>query len=352
MSFTWQRDYLMNKRSVTIKDIARQLGISYSTVSRALSPNASILVKEETRELVRQTAADMDYNPNLMARGIVMGKTGTLGLLTYQIFQETFGHQTDQIMKVADEYDYQIMMGVASNRIPKNPRDDQIIQVKQLVSWGVDGLLIHTRGDEGESERILDVVKGRVPVVTFFYPTQNLSGIILDLVSDFYEATEHLIKLGHERIGFLGSHWNDNTPLSNQGKGYGLAMQNHGLTPNYTPVSTINAEAGYRLGKELGNQFTALVCRDDYTAIGVCRGLWELGIRIPDDVAVVGYGDIDVAAYMTPALTTLAMPYEAIAQAAMDLMLEKLEGQDTPRQVTLRSRLVVRESCGANKSKG
>ena len=78
----------MKKNQATIKDIARQLGISYSTVSRALSPHASVLVKEKTRELVRQTAAEMDYSPNLMARGIVMGKTGTLGLLTYQVFQE------------------------------------------------------------------------------------------------------------------------------------------------------------------------------------------------------------------------------------------------------------------------
>ena len=352
MSFIWQRDYLMNKRSVTIKDIARQLGISYSTVSRALSPYASVLVKEETRELVRQTAADLDYSPNLMARGIVMGKTGTLGLLTYQIFQEAFGHQADQILKAADEQDYQIMMGVASDRLPENPRDDQIMQIRQLVSWGVDGLLIHTRGDAGESECILDTVKGRVPVVTFFYPIQNLSGVILDLVSDFYEATEHLIKLGHERIGFLGEDQDEVSLTSAKGKGYLLAMQKHGLTPKYIPVNTIYSEAGYRLGKELGDQFTALVCRDDYTAIGVCRGLWESGIGIPDDVAVLGSGDIDVSAYVTPALTTLVTPYEAIAQAAMDLMLEQLGGQDTPRQITLKSRLVVRESCGANKSKG
>ena len=81
----------MKKNQATIKDIARQLGISYSTVSRALSPHASVLVKEKTRELVRQTAAEMDYSPNLMARGIVMGKTGTLGLLTYQISRRCLG---------------------------------------------------------------------------------------------------------------------------------------------------------------------------------------------------------------------------------------------------------------------
>ena len=341
----------MKKKQATIKDIARKLGISYSTVSRALSPHASVLVKESTRELVRQTAAEMDYSPNLMARGIVMGKTGTLGLLTYQIFQETFGNQIDQILGTAVEHDYQIMMGVASNRVSQISRDDETAQIKQLVSWGIDGLLIHTRGDEGESDRILDAVKGRVPVVTLHYPAENLSGVILDYVADYFEATEHLIKLGHEQIGFIGEDWSESSPVSAKGKGYLLAMQQHGLTPKRIPVSDIFAESGYRQGKELGGRFTALICRDDYMAIGVCKGLQESGIRIPEDVAVVGSGDIDVAAYVTPSLTTLVTPYEAVARAAMDLMLEQLEGRNTPRQITLKSHLVVRESCGAKKDK-
>ena len=341
----------MRKKQATIKDIARQLGISYSTVSRALSPHASVLVKEETRELVRKVAVDMDYSPNLMARGIVMGKTGTLGLLTYQIFQEAFGHQADRILKVADEQDYQIMTRVAAHQMPDDRMDDQTMQIRQLISWGVDGLLIHTRGDEEESERILDAVKGHVPVVALYYPTENMSGVVLDYVSDFYDATEHLIQVGHEQIGFVGVDHNEVGPLSNKGKGYLSAMQKHDLTSQYIPVSNIFAESGYHIGKELGGRFTALVCQDDYTAIGVCRGLRESGIRVPDDVAVVGSGDIDVSAYMTPALTTLVTPYEAIAQSAMELMQEQFEGQDKPRQITLRSHLVVRESCGTTKSK-
>ena len=340
----------MKKRQVTIKDIARKLGISYSTVSRALSPHASIVVKTQTRDLVRQTAAEMDYSPNLMARGVVTGKAGTLGLLTYHIALETFGCLTDQILRAADKWDYQIMLRMAANRLPQDLLDDQTLQIRQLISRGIDGLLINTRGDEEESERILNIVRGQVPVVTFHYPTHNLSGVVLDLVADFYEATEHLIKLGHEQIGFIGKDWNQTSQVSSKGKGYLLAMQKHSLTPKHIPDSTIYAEGGYLLGKELGDRFTAFVCRDDYTAIGVCRGLQELGLRVPDDVAVVGHGDIDVAAYMMPALTTLVTPYEAIAQAAMDLMLEQLDGQNTSRQVTLRSHLIVRESCGANKS--
>ena len=194
----------------------------------------------------------------------------------------------------------------------------------------------------------MNAVRGRVPVVTFHSPTQNLSGVVLDETASYYEATEHLIRLGHERIGFIGTGWGTNHIGSAKAKGYLLAMHKHGLTPKRIPDKTDFLEPAYQLGKRLGDQFTALVCRDDYTAIGLCRGLWEVGIRVPEDVAVVGSGDIEVASYVPSALTTLAIPYEAIAEAAMELMLEQFEGrQDGPRQITLKSSLIVRESCGA-----
>ena len=342
----------MKKKQVTIRDIARQLGISHSTVSRALSenPKESALVTEKTRKRVEQTAAEMDYRPNLMARGISTGKTGTLGLMAYHIARETVGRQAVQVLKEANRRSYQIMMGLAPDRRHVDQLDDQAVQIQQLLSRGIDGLFIRTRGDIEESERILKAVGGRVPVVTLGHPTPNLSGVVLDHTTDFCAATEHLIRLGHERIGFIGADWNETRVGSIKAKGYLLAMQKHGLIPKRIPGRTALAKPAYDLGKKLSTKmFTAFVCRNDYTAIGLCRGLHESGLRVPEDMAVVGSGDIDLAAYMTPALTTLATPYEAIAQAAMELMVEQLEGQDAPRQVTLTSPLVVRESCGASK---
>ena len=345
----------MDKKQATIKDIARELKISHSTVSRALSQDrkVSALVAEKTRKRVQKVAAELDYSPNLMAQGFVTGRTGTLGLATHEIARHIYSNQTDQIMRAADKQHYQIVMGMGTNRelgIPI-PLDDQTRHMKQLLSRGIDGLLISTRGDDGESERILNAVRGRVPVVTFHYPTQNLSGVVLDDTTSFCEVTEHLIRLGHERIGFIGTDWNTTFVGSAKGKGYFLAMQKHGLPPELIAGRTGFLEPAYQLGKRFGDQFTALVCREDYTAIGICRGLRELGLCVPEDVAVVGYGNIDVGAYLTPALTTLAIPYEAIAQAAMELMLEQLEGQDMPRQIILKASLVVRESCGAKKRK-
>ena len=343
----------MKKKQATIKDIARELKISHSTVSRALSEdrNVSALVKEETRKRVQQKATQLDYSPNLMAQGFVTGKTSTLGLLTYHIFQELYAHQADQVLRTADKQGYQILIATMTISRGLHAPDDQTRQLKQLLSRGIDGLFIHTRGDEEESERILDIVRGRVPVVTFPYPTQNLSGVVEDAMANYYEATEHLIRLGHERIGFIGADWNKNEVGSAKAKGYLLAMQKHGLTPKRIAGKTFPTKPTHRLGKRLADRFTALVCREDYTALIACRGLWEAGFRVPDDVAVIGNGNLEVAKYTTPALTTLAIPFEAIAEAAMKLMLEQLEGEDTPRQITVKSRLIVRESCGANSKK-
>ena len=345
----------MKKKQATIKDIARELKISHSTVSRALSENrkVSALVAEKTRKQVQQVAADLDYSPNLLAQGFVTGRTGTLGLVTHEIARHIYSNQTDHIMRAVDKQHYQILMGMGANQglgIP-SPLDDQARHIKQLLSRSIDGLLINMRGDSGESERILNAVRGRVPVVTFHYPTQNLSGVVLDDTTSYCEVTEHLIRLGHARIGFIGTDWNTTFVGSAKGRGYFLAMQKHGLLPKLIAGRTGFLEPAYQLGKRLGDQFTALVCREDYTAIGICRGLREAGLRVPEDVAVVGYGNIDVGAYLTPALTTLAIPYEAIAQAAMELMLEQLEGEETPRQIILKSSIVMRESCGANSSK-
>ena len=113
----------MKKKQTTLRDIAQQLGISHSTVSRALSqiPKELALVKEKTRKRVEQKAAEMDYRPNLMARGVSTGKTGTLGLLTYEIAREMPGRQTDQILRAAGRQNYQILMGLATNRNPERP---------------------------------------------------------------------------------------------------------------------------------------------------------------------------------------------------------------------------------------
>ena len=163
----------MKKKRTTIKDVARELGLSIATISRALSKDqkVSALVTEETRKRVLQKVDELDYTPNLLALGFVTGKTNTLGLLTYRVAREMFGNQTDHILRAAKRHDYEIVVGIPSDPPPR--RETRIQDIKKLLSRGVDGLLIDTRGAVGEAEIILDAVGELVPVVVWPSDSQS-----------------------------------------------------------------------------------------------------------------------------------------------------------------------------------
>ena len=337
----------VRNRPVTIKDIARRLGISYSTVSRALSSRRSHLVKEQTRLLVEQTAKDMDYSPNLMAQTFVKGTEGVLGLLTSRIGPEITGRQINHLVRTAGRHGYQVLVAAAAGRTASSLESERLEQLMQLASRDVDGILIQTIGDEAESGRIVHAVPGSLPVATFGYATDDMTGVSLDLSSGIQEVTEHLIGLGHERICFLGEDGIRADGLPALGAGYRIAMRKHGLAPCLAPVEAARIRSGYHLGKELGGRFTALVCCCDYTALGVCRALIESGAHVPDDVAVTGCGDFEVSAYVNPSLTTLSIPFEDLALTAIQGILRQLQGQPFPRGHSFKPYLTVRESCGA-----
>lgn len=306
------------------------------------------MVSDETRRRVERVAEEFSYRPNLLAKGFATGRTGTLGLLACEGYQEQSGSQIESFLKVADERNYRLLVGMSAEWDSPSPEADQAAQMEQFVSRGIDGLLLQTLGDAGEPERIRGVVDGRVPVVTFNYPAPGFPGVVLDYAAGFYQATEHLIALGHERIGFLGENWDGSGQDAVRGRGYFTAMHEHGLHPENLPVGRHQTESGYRLSREAKDRFTAMLCCSDYAAIGVCRGLDESGIRVPEDVAVVGSGDTDVSAFVTPSLTTQSTPTRGIAHAAMELMTKIIEGQEVACQVVLSSSLIVRESCGSS----
>ena len=305
------------------------------------------MVSEETRRQVEQVAEDFSYRPNLLAKGFATGKTGTLGLLACDWYEEQAGVQIESFLRAADERNYRLLVGMSAEWDSSSSEVDQATQIEQFISRGIDGLLVQTVGDPGESDRILGAVDGRVPVVTFYYPTRGFPGVVLDFATGFYRATEHLIALGHKRIGFLGENWEGPNQGSSKGRGYFNAMDEYGLQPESLAVGRQETESGYRLSREVKDRYSALVCCSDYTAIGVYRGLSESGIRVPEDVAVVGCGNSDVSAFVTPALTTQSTPTKGIARAAMELMLKIIDGQEVVCQIVLTSSLIVRESCGS-----
>jgi DNA-binding LacI/PurR family transcriptional regulator len=180
-----------------------------------------------------------------------------------------------------------------------------------------------------------------------------VSSVVLDRAAGTYAATQHLIRLGHQRIGFVGKAWDEPLPSASKGQGYLRAVQKHGLAPERITLEDWGPgilEESYRAGIRMGGMSdrpTALVCWSDLVAMGICRGLQEAGARVPEDVAIVGFDDVQIGAYFTPPLTTVAQPVEEICRKAMELLIEQLNGKKEVRQVTVQPGLVIRKSCGA-----
>ena len=175
----------------------------------------------------------------------------------------------------------------------------------------------------------------------------DVSIVIPNPAPGMQAVTEHLIGLGHERICFLGEDpIGSDGPLSHV-KGYRNAMRRHGLTPRIVPVEAGSARSGYNLGRALRGRYTALACCCDYTALGVCKGLIESGVQVPDDMAVTGFGNSEVSAYVSPSLTTLSIPFEDMAARAVQGILRQIHSDPAPRCSVFTPRLTVRESCGA-----
>lgn len=339
------------QKRVTIKDIAQHLGISPSTVCRVVTNNLKAQVHPTTRQKVLEAAAELGYYPNLLARAVITRKSGVLGLLTYGISSEDpiLASYVKNIITEAHRHGYQVMVEIAASLLIKDPLDDQRLQIRQMISRGVDGLLLHARGDPDEARRIVEAVGDVVPVVSFSQVLEGISCVVLDRAAGINKATEHLIRLGHRRIGFVGGDW-DMASVVAKWESYLGTMQAHGLTPERIIIDDSTLETGRRVGIQLGrtsNRPTALICWDDMSAIGVCRGLKETGVQVPEDVAVVGFDGLEIGAYCTPPLTTVAQPVINICQEVIQLLVGQLNGEKMVRHVMMQSHLVVRQSCGA-----
>jgi DNA-binding LacI/PurR family transcriptional regulator len=325
------------------------------TVSRALADHPKAPVKPSTRQRVQEVAAELGYCPNLQARAVATGKSNTLGLLLFEITDPFIANYAQTTIVEAHRHGYQVILELATSHCSEDLLDDQRVQIREMISRGVDGLLMHVRGDE--PNRVLEAARDRAPVVVFGYqsgyPLEGVSSVVLDRAAGTCAATEHLIRLGHRRVGFVGKAWDGPLPSASKGQGYLRAAQKYGLTPERVALEDWGPdvlERSYQAGLKMGrasDRPTAFVCWSDLVAMGICRGLQEVGVRVPEDVALVGFDDIHLGAYFTPPLTTVAQPVEEICRKAMELLMEQLSGKKEVRQVAAQPRLVVRRSCGA-----
>jgi LacI family transcriptional regulator len=338
------------KRPLSLEDIAAKAGVSRSTVSRIInhSPNVS----EKTRRHVLEVIAQEGYTPNPAARALVTQRTQAIGvvipLAPLTFFEDAFYFPTllQGISNTTSHRDYSMMLWLAQSE-----EDDQKFYRRIITNRLMDGVII---ASAARGEPLIDhFLQSGTPFVLVEDPcldSDQISFVSVDNLTAAYNAVSHLISLGRRRIG----HITGNLHIADgqdRLEGYKQALTAAGMDVNEAWIAEGNFShrSGYEGMKKLLDQgLDAVFAGNDITARGVLQALNEAQVRVPDDVALVGFDDLPTAVHVTPKLTTVRQPIEEKGRLAASILLDLIENADSqPRQVLLPTQLVIRESCGA-----
>lgn len=332
--------------TVTLAEIAEAAGVSVSTVSRALT-NGSYPLKDETRQRIIKLAEEMEYKPNLVARSLKSNRSHNVGVIVDRM-QSPFAAATVQgIQDVMRKEGYSISI-VYSNR----DQDLVIEAIKSFYSRRVDGIVILNSWLHTFNDPIL-ALQDR----PFVFVNRLFSDAICNCVAPGDRqggqiATQHLVKLGHRRIAHIKG-MEDWLEAQNRLAGYCDVLTENGVPVDETIIKPGDwgVDSGYASTMELmalDDRPTAIFAGNDMMALGAIYAVQACGLRVPEDVAIVGYDDRDFAGWVRPALTTIRMPSYEMGQAAARSLLKQFVGETLEDTSQIPGKLIIRQSCGAN----
>ncbi|RKP51691.1 LacI family transcriptional regulator [Cohnella endophytica] len=323
---------------VSIFDVAKKSGLSVVTVSRVLNNSSS--VRQNNREKVLQAMKELDYHPNASARSLARGKTGIIGLNLTTLHDSFLDAVVKGVNDKLAEHGYFLALSISTHY-------EDAFHRSLFQEDRVDGVILLSPLDE--DEYVMELKKKKIPFLMIDNSQRNpsVTSIIVDNFKGGYEATKHLIDMGHKEIAHIGG---PDPFLSSRERerGYLFALEEAGLKPYAIERGTFEITSGYRIAKQWidsGSLPSAIFASDDYIALGVMDACKNEGVRIPDDVSIVGFDDQILASQFRPTLTTVRQPADKIANAAVELMLG-LINDPAKRSVTIQMEpeLVVRES--------
>jgi LacI family transcriptional regulator len=340
----------MKYNQVTIKDIARELGISPSTVSRALKdhPDISPLTKKAVNEL----AEKLNYQPNIVALSLRQSKTNTLGVIIPEIVHFFFSTVISGIEDVAYGAGYNVILAQSNES-----QSREISDIKALFNSRVDGMLMSLSRETTNFDHIESIISKGVPIVFFdrVYNNVQASKIIVDDFTGAKDATLHLIEQGCKRIAHIEGP--PNLDISKQRlEGYKEALKENNISFNkdlvvVCPSGTI--EEGKKAAEQLlklPNPPDGIFASNDPSAMGAMQTIKEFGLKMPEDVAIVGFSNWFFSSLMDPPLTSVDQPGFEMGQEAAKLLIRQIEKQDkdkadiAPETKILKTRLIVRKS--------
>ncbi|MEX2460710.1 MAG: LacI family DNA-binding transcriptional regulator [Paenibacillaceae bacterium] len=325
---------------VSIFDVAKRSGLSVVTVSRVL--NQSEKVREKNRQKVLDAIKELDYHPNAAAQSLARGKTRIIGLLVTTLQDPFFDAVVKEINDLLALQGYFLALSVSQGL---NDEEGHYL----LQEDRVDGVVLLSVFDE--DKYILELKRRKIPFVLIDNQQQDqaVPSVVVDNFNGGYEATKHLLDLGHKQIAHIcGQEYFLST--KERRRGFLQALDEAGLEPYSIVYGEYDVEFGYSTARQWiqkGKLPTAVFAGDDSIAIGFMNALLEAAIPVPQRISVVGYDDQTIASKLHPYLTTIRQPAEKIGQSAVELLLKWVDSR-IARSVTvkLKPELIIRESTG------
>ncbi|MEN8248779.1 MAG: LacI family DNA-binding transcriptional regulator [Bacteroidota bacterium] len=332
------------RKPTTIKDIARILNISVSTVSRAMRGAGDI--NPETKKKVLKLADELDYEPNTLAKNLVEKNTKTIGVIVPELDLDFFASNIRGIYEKAYEKGYKVMLAQSGEDF-----DKEVDIIKTMVGDRLDGLIISLSKNTKSYSHFDKIVRREMPLVIFDRYTHNIacSNVIADNRTGAFEATQHLIDQGYTKIAHLGGP--NNLEISKRRlKGYKDALLANGFNIDDDYIEHCNLSKPDTIAKvkklmNLPNPPNAIFTVNDLSAIEVINYVKEIGLKIPYHFGVVGFNNDPFSEYMDPKLSTVNIPATEMGRFAAQIVIDQIEN-DNIRLVTekLNCNLIVRES--------
>lgn len=331
---------------LTIGDVARAANVSKQTVSAVINNKSGI--SEKTRVRIRKIIARLDYEPNMLASSLRGQGTFTVGVVIPSITNPFYPQIVRGIEDEAQRHGYSLFLCNSDENTEKEVKYLQLLRRHRIAGLIAATIQVHPAW----TEALKKLAAQRIPVVVVgtYRPSEKVVQITVDDVEGFVKGTSHLLDLGHDRIGMIMP-----PPYEPNERVTGF-LKAHKLRGKEVP-SELLVPGGWHVkeGRDgaaclmaLPVPPTAIVAPNDMAAIGAITKLKELGLRVPEDVAVVGYDNIAIAEWYNPALTTVDQPHYQMGQQAMQAMLKRLENPSDPAEmVKFETSLIVRLSSGA-----
>ncbi|ULL17516.1 LacI family transcriptional regulator [Paenibacillus sp. H1-7] len=332
-------------KKISILDVVAKSGLSLATVSKVL--NNSPTVRESNRQKVLQAIKELDYRPNPAARSLARGATRLIGLTLPGLNDTFYDNIVQSVNRHLEENGYVLALSVFSQvQAAESDANSSFLFQEDRV----DGVIVISPLDE--NPYLLELKRKRIPYVVVDNQVDPLNALTVnvDNYAGGYEATKHLLDLGHTRISYVGGSERYLSARERR-RGFESAMRDAGLTP----VAVTNTEFNIRSGFDAAKAWirsdkvpTAVFAGEDGLALGVTQAFQDEGYRVPDEVSIVGFDDQTFSQYIHPRLTTIRQPMEQIGEHAVRLLLQMIQGTAKRQSsVMLKPELIVRESTSS-----